>query len=449
MSRATLGAALLLWAWLLWPEPDHGASGRGNQQPVADASASPDRGAALPANVGLSAKRQLSGAAVAVHDRLARRLPQVAKTMPEIGIPEPAMLGGIASTQMAPAAAGTGAEPGMVAGARAAPSASGGPPLTAAALDLGPEMPLVAPAEAAIEPAAAPAAMSGSADGVGADPVVARLDAPAFLLPPETAEQRTPTWLRNAVASAIDHRPAIALVIDDLGFNRRAAAALNRLRGPLTLAFLPYATRLDEQTRAARAAGHELLVHVPMEPRGQEWPGPNALTSQLEPAELIARLRSQLRSFRGFVGINNHMGSLLTTDPERMAILMAELRRQGLLFLDSRTTPQSIAAREAARLGVPHAERDVFIDHDLDRASVLRELARAERIARYHGHAVVIGHPHDVTIEALETWLSTLEARGIALVPISTIVARRSCASDILLVAHACARPAVAGAAVE
>ena len=269
------------------------------------------------------------------------------------------------------------------------------------------------------------------------------------MLPPASADQRTPTWLRNAVASTIDDRPALALVIDDLGLNRRAAAVLNRLPGPLTLAFLPYATKLDEQTRAARAAGHELLVHVPMEPRGQESPGPNALTSQLEPAELITRLRTQLRSFRGFVGINNHMGSLLTTDPERMAILMAELRRLGLLFLDSRTTPQSVAAREAERVGVPHTHRDVFIDNDLDRASVLRALERAEQIARHHGHAVAIGHPHAVTIQALEAWLPTLAARDIALVPISAIVARSSCASGMLLVADACARYAVAATAAE
>jgi hypothetical protein len=118
----------------------------------------------------------------------------------------------------------------------------------------------------------------------------------------------------------------------------------------------------------------------------------------------------------------------------RMAILMAELRQRGLLFLDSRTTPASIAAREAERAGVPYAERDVFIDDDLDLRSVLRELARAESIARYRGHAVAIGHPHDVTIEALKRWLPTLDARGIALVPVSTVVARRSCASGIVLV---------------
>ena len=551
-----LGALLLLWVWLLWPEPDHEAVG-GSQLPLVTAAIqSPGRLAAIPASIAISAKRQLSGEVVAGRDRIERRLPHAAKAMPEPSVlggaatrdvagvaedagaepeisagaetapsvdaepsvlggaatrdvagvaegagaepeisaaaetapsvdaepsvlggaatrdvagvaedagaepeisaatekvpsadPEPSVLGGAAARDVAGVAEGAGAEP-EISAPETAPSAVAEPSLTIAALGPGPEAALVGRMEAVIESAAAPAA--GSADDGSSSAVLAPLDAPAaVVLPPQDADQPTPAWLRNAVASAADGRPAIALVIDDMGYNRRAAAAINRLRAPLTLAFLPYATKLDEQTRAARAAGHELLVHVPMEPRGREWPGPNALTSQLEPAELISRLRMQLSSFRGFVGINNHMGSLLTTDPMRMAVLMTELRRLGLLFLDSRTTPQSIAGREAERMGVPHAQRDVFIDNDLDRGSVLRALESAERIARHHGHAVVIGHPHDVTIEALKTWLPTLEARDIALVPISAIVARRSCAGGILLVADACARHAVAATAAE
>src|SRR5690606_23199237 len=224
----------------------------------------------------------------------------------------------------------------------------------AAAAEMAREPVALARPDRAIDPAApppAPAAPLDRARGAGAVPA-----APAAILPPEPGGQGTPTWLRNAVAPVVDHRPALAVVIDDLGMNRRAAAALNRLPAPLTLAFLPYATKLDEQAQAARAAGHELLVHVPMEPRGREWPGPNALTRELTPDQLVVQLGSQLDSFRGFVGINNHMGSLLTADPERMAIVMAELRRRGLLFLDSRTTPPSVAGRQAARLGVPYAE---------------------------------------------------------------------------------------------
>jgi polysaccharide deacetylase 2 family uncharacterized protein YibQ len=435
---------------MLWPHADHSASGGGHQQPVAAAAASRGGLAAVPASIAGTAKRQPSSAAVATHAGIERRLPQVANAMPEIGVPERSGPDRTATGHVAPAPEAAGSKPELSSGGDTASSAGAGPPVTAAALDLAPDDDRVGRLpEVVIQPAARPSADSGSAHDGTSGSGVAALDARAAILPPAAAEQGTPTWLRNAVALQIDSRPAIAVVIDDMGFNRRAGAAINQLRGPLTLAFLPSAAKLDEQTRAARAAGHELLVHVPMEPRGQAWPGPDALTSQLAPAELIGRLRAQLGSFRGFVGINNHMGSLLTTDPQRMGIVMAELRRLGLLFLDSRTTPQSIAAREAERIGVPNAVRDVFIDHDLDRASVLRALERAERIARQHGHAVVIGHPHDVTIEALRIWLPRLEARDIALAPVSAIVARRSCASGILLVADACARYAVAATAAE
>jgi uncharacterized protein len=98
---------------------------------------------------------------------------------------------------------------------------------------------------------------------------------------------------------------------------------------------------------------------------------------------------------------------------------------------------------------VPFAERDVFIDNELDLHSVLSALARAENIARRQGHAVAIAHPHDVTIHALKRWLPALDARGIALVPISAIVARQSCASGVILVGDACARYAVAETTVQ
>jgi polysaccharide deacetylase 2 family uncharacterized protein YibQ len=182
------------------------------------------------------------------------------------------------------------------------------------------------------------------------------------------------------------------------------------------------------------------MVHVPMEPTGNAWPGPNALLASLQAADLVARLRSQLNSFPGFVGINNHMGSLLTSDEERMGLVMAELRERGLLFLDSRTTGSSVAGRAARRLEVPYAERDVFLDNELSVDAVLRQLAHVERIARSRGYAVAIGHPHAVTIQALRSWLPTLDARGLALAPISAIVARRACAEGTPVIDDACAR---------
>ena len=497
--RAALGAALLLGVWLLWPDPGHRAldqRGQGStDRAAADARLSDGLVAAAQASVDVSAKRQLAGEAGAVQYRLKQRLRQVAKTMPEIAMPhQPSVDRTIEGNT--PAAHLQAVPPDVAAAADNASAALAGSdaPAELAAPDLLPARaaphPLptvVARAGPAAEPATSEALASdrASSEAATADPpeaaVIGRMAATVAALPPDpatlmpgtapadhrregrsvalldvppdvlalkTGQRRTPTWLRNAVEAVPDARPAVAVVIDDLGLNRRGTAALNRLRAPLTLAFLPSATDLDEQTRAARAAGHELLVHVPMEPRSADWPGPNALTSQLGPAELVSRLRSHLRSFRGFVGVNNHMGSLLTADPERMAILMTELRQRDLLFLDSRTTPKSVAAHEAERMRVPFAERDVFIDNDLELESVLRALAHAENIARRQGHAVAMGHPHDVTIEALKSWLPTLDARGIALVPISAIVARQSCASGLILVGNACARYAVAHSAV-
>jgi hypothetical protein len=123
-----------------------------------------------------------------------------------------------------------------------------------------------------------------------------------------------------------------------------------------------------------------------------------------------------------------------------MSLVMAELRQQGLLFLDSRTTGHSVAGRVARRLQVPYAERDVFLDNEIDVEAVLRQLARVASIARSKGYAVAIGHPHAVTIEALRRWLPTLDAQGLALAPISAIVARRSCSEGAPVIDDACAR---------
>ena len=461
--RAVLGAALLTGVWL-WPEPgyhalDQRSRGSTDHQSAADASLSDGLVAAAQASIDVSAKRQLAGEAGAVQERLKQRLRQVARTMPEIPMPHQPSVdrtteGNTPAAPLQPVQPEVAAAADSASVALARRGAPAGPP---APHPLRNAM-MVAPAGSAEEPATSAAPPEAQASRAAAPPApsdpwrdrrtVGLLDVPADIVAREPGQRRTPTWLRNAVQSVADPRPAITVVIDDLGLNRRGTAALNRLRAPLTLAFLPYATGLDEQTRAARAAGHELLVHVPMEPGSQDWPGPNALTSQLGPAELVSRLRSHLRSFRGFVGVNNHMGSLLTTDPERMAILMAELRQRDLLFLDSRTSSESVAAREAERMRVPFAKRDVFIDNDLEVTSVLRELAHAENIARRQGHAVAMGHPHDVTIEALKRWLPGLDVRGVALVPISAIVARQSCADGLILVGNACEHYAVAGRAV-
>jgi uncharacterized protein len=236
-----------------------------------------------------------------------------------------------------------------------------------------------------------------------------------------------PAWLRYAVpAPPTGNRPLVAIVLDDLGLDRARTAEAIRLRGPLTMSFMTYASDLAEQTAAARRAGHELFLHVPMEAVDRHAdPGPHALFTTLAREQILERLRWGLGRFDGFVGINNHMGSKFTADAQGMAPVMEELRVRGLVFLDSRTSPASAGIRLAIAYGVPHAARDVFLDDDQTPSAIAKQLASVEQTARQHGSAIAIGHPHDQTIAALKVWLPKLAEKGLALVPVSAVVQYR------------------------
>lgn len=246
---------------------------------------------------------------------------------------------------------------------------------------------------------------------------------PVAVAPPRGG---VPAWQRHAVPSRVPpDRPAIAIVIDDMGLDRKRSARVVGLPGPLTLAWLPYANDLPSQTRAARAAGHELMLHLPMEPSVRADPGPNALLTSLAPEEIQRRLALALSSFDGYVGVNNHMGSRFTADRALMAPVLAEIQKRGLLWLDSRTTPRSAAGGLAPSLHLPFAGRDVFLDNVETVTAVRGQLSRTEAVARQQGFAVAIGHPHDATIEALAAWLPEVQKRGFALVTVSAVVRAR------------------------
>lgn len=245
----------------------------------------------------------------------------------------------------------------------------------------------------------------------------------AMLPPPMPPPAGTPLWRRNAVpAPAPDGRPRIVIVIDDMGPDRKRSDRVAALPGPLTLAWLPYARDLPQQAAAARRSGHELIVHMPMEPDGKGDPGRDAILTRLPAAEIKARIARNLAAFDGYVGINNHMGSRFTAHTPGMAVVMAELSSRGLLFLDSRTTAQTKAPELAPRYHVPLASRDVFLDHEMTPAAVEAALVKVEAIARSKGTAIAIGHPHDVTVAALERWLPTLSAKGFQLVPLTATI---------------------------
>ncbi|MFN4281941.1 MAG: divergent polysaccharide deacetylase family protein [Alphaproteobacteria bacterium] len=286
-------------------------------------------------------------------------------------------------------------------------------------LDLPPEMPQQTPGAM---PPALPSAPQANPDAL-----------PNALPPQPQQEGALPPWRRYAVAPPpAEGRALIAVVIDDMGVDLRHSREAAALPGPLTLAYLPYARDLPTQTAAARAAGHELMVHVSMQPQGRNGlagqieaggdPGPNALTVGLAPEEIRRRLDWALGQFAGYVGINNHMGSAFTADRPGMRVVIDELKRRGLLFLDSRTTAASVGDALAAEAGVPHATRHVFLDNIQTAAEVRARLMELERIAKARGAAIAIGHPHEATLAVLREWLPSAAARGLALTPLSAIV---------------------------
>jgi len=212
-----------------------------------------------------------------------------------------------------------------------------------------------------------------------------------------------------------------------MGMDREVSGRLIKMAGPLTLSFLPSSPHLSEQVARAREAGHEIMAHVPMEPQRQEFdPGPNYLGIDQTNEQLLSRLDWNLRQIDGIVGVNNHMGSRFTSDPRLMKVILEELAKRDLLFLDSVTSSNSAGGRIARELGMPHVDRDIFIDNEVFRdnslGSINQQLQELERVAKQKGAAVGIAHPFDATVDALLRWKPDAEARGFVFVPISAIV---------------------------
>lgn len=218
--------------------------------------------------------------------------------------------------------------------------------------------------------------------------------------------------------------PRIAIVIDDLGDSLATARKVLALEPAVTVAVIPFREESAAVAAAAVESGREVILHLPLEPeRGAEMEGGSGfLRTGMGPARIESQLERDLRAVPYIVGVNGHMGSRFTSDPRAMRTLLSALRSRGLFFLDSKTSPESVAAEVAAGLQVPFAERNVFLDHDPSPSAVAQSLALAAKIAREAGQAIAIGHPHASTLAALATWLPTVAREGFELVPLSALV---------------------------
>jgi polysaccharide deacetylase 2 family uncharacterized protein YibQ len=236
----------------------------------------------------------------------------------------------------------------------------------------------------------------------------ATLDSP--LLPPEAvppkpdgallAVSRLPSGERGR-AGVLPPRPprppyrpkkTLILVIDDAGYNMKELEAFLRLPLPLTIAVLPGLPNSEAAARAVRAAGKELILHQPMAALGGQDPGPGAILAVDSPSRAGRLVEENLKSVPGAVGMNNHMGSAVTTEPPIMEAVAAIAKRRGIYYLDSLTVPGTATHEAALREGIRYWERDVFLDNAPDRASIIRAVEDGKKRADTGRPAIMIGH---------------------------------------------------------
>ncbi len=224
--------------------------------------------------------------------------------------------------------------------------------------------------------------------------------------------------------SATTAVPRIAIVIDDMGWELPIAQDLLALEHPISFAVLPQAPYQLKIAEAAKQHQRDLLLHLPMEPHGYPRvnPGPNALLSHMDSHQLVKLVRTALRALPQVVGVNNHMGSSLTENSQAMRVVMRELKRHDLFFLDSRTSSDSRAYQIAREMGIPTAKRHVFLDNNVQQAYISAQLQRLAKMASQQGTAIGIGHPYPETLSALRHTLPLIRQAGVRIVPISRLV---------------------------
>lgn len=214
----------------------------------------------------------------------------------------------------------------------------------------------------------------------------------------------------------------VAIIFDDAGGSLEDLEGIIALGRPVTVAVLPGLRYSKEVAARAQAAGLEVFLHLPVEPEDPtKAMGPGGIAVSMSDAEIEASVRQSLAAMPGVVGVNNHMGSRGTADPRVMRAVLRVVKEQHLLFVDSVTTPRSIAGVLASEMRIPSASREVFLDNEDSAGAIRVQLRRALTRARRTGRAVAIGHASRLTAQVLAEMLGEFDRAGIALVPASAL----------------------------
>jgi hypothetical protein len=209
--------------------------------------------------------------------------------------------------------------------------------------------------------------------------------------------------------------PKIAIIIDDIGYDKEIVQKFLELDAVFTFSILPYSPFQKSIARSIHSQGLDVMLHLPMEPNEYPLvnPGPGALLTSMSPDQLINQLDKDLNSFPFIQGVNNHMGSKMTTVSTQLYQIFSVLKKRKLFFIDSRTTTETLCKPSAHLLKVPFAQKDVFIDHILEPEFIRKQMRRLMHIANSHGEAIGIAHPHEITYDVLREVLPELKKKAI------------------------------------
>ena len=228
--------------------------------------------------------------------------------------------------------------------------------------------------------------------------------------------------LSNAL-NAQDASRFVAIVFDDLGNDLQIGQEVISLPYDITYSFLPHTKYSIQLITQAQNQHKEIMLHLPMQALNNKAMGPGGLSVSMTQEQFIKTLRGSIRAIPGAIGVNNHMGSLLTQQMIEMQWLMEELKEnKNLYFLDSKTHALSVAAEQASAYRIPTASRDIFLDHVVEENEIDNQFQRLLSRVNSVGYALAIGHPHEETVQVLKNWLPKLRAEGIEIVPVSEYI---------------------------
>lgn len=207
--------------------------------------------------------------------------------------------------------------------------------------------------------------------------------------------------------------PKVAIIIDDIGYDELMAAKFLDLNSTFTFSILPHSPFGRKIAQAIHDKGAEMMLHLPMEPNEYPTvdPGPGTLLTSMAPDELIAQLEKNLEAIPYIKGVNNHMGSKMTARSTQLYQIFSILKKRGLFYIDSRTTPNSLCKPSARLLQIPFAQRDVFLDHVHDEVFIRKQVEQLVHVAQRHGMAVGIAHPNPEAFLVLQQMLPDLKKK--------------------------------------